>query len=302
MLWLILAILVALAWALGAFIDNYNTDVNFKGRLPQGQKVFGAIAYTLTAAVIAIFWPILPLDILPILLLILSGVLSAVASIPYYNALKSENATGATIFIQLAPVLYLIAGWAFLGQEIQPLEIFAFLVVLAAPIVVIASTGKRQKRLEFWAAGLLLLYLLFSVGSNVLFLEVKGDGDFVTAFFWFIVGKAIADIVLIAMFKKWRTRFFNVLKVRKGKFLTALIVNQGVYTFAEVAYRTALTLGPVAIVSVVANASMMIITFVLGIILTLVWPNFGREKLKKRSVLAHLVATVLAVIGIVMLQ
>ena len=64
----------------------------------------------------------------------------------------------------------------------------------------------------------------------------------------------------------------------------------------------ALTLGPVAIVSVVANASMMILTFVLGIILTIIWPNFGREKLKKRRVLAHLVATVLAVIGIIMLQ
>ncbi|MFV0485261.1 MAG: hypothetical protein ACK5MU_03510 [Candidatus Saccharimonadales bacterium] len=302
MLWLILAILVALAWAFGAFIDNYNTDVNFKGRLPQGQKVFGAIAYTITAIVIAIFWPIVPFEITPILLLILSGVLSSIASIPYYNALKSENTTGATIFVQLAPVMYLIAGWAFLGQEIQPLEILAFLVVLAAPIIVIASTGKRQKRLEFWAAGLLMIYLLFSVGSNVLFLEVMGENDFVTAFFWFMVGKALTDIVLVSAFKKWRARFFSVLKARKGKFMTALVVNQGIYTFAEVAYRIALTLGPVAIVSVVANASMMIITFVLGIILTLIWPNFGREKLTKRKILAHLVATVLAVIGIVMLQ
>lgn len=302
MLWLILAILVALAWSFGAFIDNYNTDVNFKGKLPQGQKVFGAIAYTLTAIIIAIFWPILPMEITPILLLILSGAISAIASIPYYNALKSENATGATIFIQLAPVLYLVAGWLFLGQEIKPLEIVAFLVVLAAPILVIASTGKRQKRLEFWAAGLLMIYLLFSVGSNVLFLEVMDGGDFVTAFFWFMVGKALADVVLVAAFKKWRKRFFAVLKARKGKFMTALVVNQGVYTFAEVAYRMALTLGPVAIVSVVANASMMIITFILGIILTLIWPNFGREKLKKRTVLAHLGATILAVIGIIMLQ
>lgn len=302
MLWLILAILVALAWSLGAFIDNYNTDVNFRGRLPQAQKVFGAVAYALTAVAIAIFWPLVPMEIMTILLLVLSGALSAVASIPYYNALKSENATGATIFVQLAPVLYLVAGWLLLGQTIGIVEILAFVVVLAAPIVVIASTGKRQKRLEFWAAGLLMLYLLFSVSSNLVFLDVIGTQDFVTAFFWFVVGKAAMDIALVLMFKKWRVRFFNVLKIRKAKLVVPLIVNQGIYTFAEVAYRIALMLGPVAIVSVVANASMMILTFVLGLILTLIWPSFGREKLKKKTVLAHLIATILAVIGIVMLQ
>ncbi|MDR3298350.1 MAG: EamA family transporter [Candidatus Nomurabacteria bacterium] len=302
MLWLTLAILVALGWSFGVFIDNYNTDVNFKGRLPQGQKVFSAVAYTLTAVLIAVFWPILPIEIVPLLLLVLSGVLASVASVPYYNALKSENATGATIFAQLAPVMYLIAGWVFLGQEITLMNIVAFLVILAAPVIVIASTGKRHKRLEFWATGMLMLYLLLCVASNLVFIGAENGLDFVSAFFWFMVGKALTDIILVTIFKKWRVRFMNVLRERKLKLLMPMLINQGIYTFTEVGYRLALTLGSVAIVSVVTNAAQLIITFVLGLVLTWIWPNFGREKLKKRTILAHLVATVVAVVGIVLLQ
>lgn len=302
MLWLILAILVALAWSLGSFIDNYNTDVNFKGRLPQAQKVFGAVGYAVTAVVVAVAFPMVSMEMEVIGLLVLSGALSAVASIPYYNALKSENTTGATIFVQLAPVMYLVAGWLLFAQEIQPLKIMGFFVVLAAPVIVIVSSGRRQKRLEFWAAGLLLMYLLLAVASNLIFLRAKGEQDFATAFMWFVAGKALADMVLVACFRSWRVRFSNVLKVRRGKLVVPLVVNQVVYTFAEVGYRMALTLGPIAIVSVVANASQMIVTFVLGIILTVVWPAFGREKLKRRVVLAHLAATLLAVVGIVLLR
>jgi drug/metabolite transporter (DMT)-like permease len=302
MLWLVLVILVAAGWALGAFIDNYNTDVNFRGRFPQGQKVFAAVAYILTAIIIAIFWPLMGFPIDTILLLIVSGVASSIASVPYYNALKSENATGATIFVQLAPIMYLIAGWALLGQDVGPMKFLAFLVILSAPLTIILSTEKRRRRLEIWAAGLLMAYLIFAVGSNLVFIYVAGELDFATAFFWFIVGKALTDTVMIVVFKKWRKRFFDVLKVRKLKLLGPLVVNQAIYTLVEVGYRMALMLGPVAIVSVVANAAQLMLTFILGVILTLIWPVFGRERLSRRMILAHLVATILAVAGIVMMQ
>ena len=68
------------------------------------------------------------------------------------------------------------------------------------------------------------------------------------------------------------------------------------------AHKDTLVIGTAAIVSVTANSSQLILTFVMGIILTHLWPKFGREKLNKHIVRAHLIATVLAVIGIVILQ
>ena len=302
MLWLVLVILVAVGWSLSAFIDNYVTDVCFRGRLPQGQKVFSVVAYVITATIIAMIWPLMEMELGVIMALILSGAFAAIAGVPYYNALKSENATGATIFVQLAPIMYLIAGWMLFGQEVGPMKLLAFLVILAAPLVIILNTERRRRKMEILAAGLLMVYLLLMVTSNLVFIGFAAELDFMTAFFWFIVGKGVADAVMIVMFRRWRVRFFNVLKEKKLKLVVPLLVNQIVFTLTEIGYRTALMMGAVAIVSVVANASQLIITFVLGLVLTLIWPVFGGERLNKKMVLAHLVATILAVTGIIMVE
>jgi hypothetical protein len=40
----------------------------------------------------------------------------------------------------------------------------------------------------------------------------------------------------------------------------------------------------------------------MGLLLTLIWPKFGREKLQKKVILVHFIATILVVIGIVLMQ
>jgi drug/metabolite transporter (DMT)-like permease len=302
-MWLLLCIAAAAGASISIFIDNYVTDVYFKGRLPQAQKIFGVVAYAMMAVATICLFPIEEMPLYLVLLLMGSGAISSLSYIPYYKALKYENTTGAAIFFQLAPVIYLIAGWGLLGEVIGGRELLAFCLILLAPLVVIFSSSKRSRKLELKAAGLFLFYVFVAVGANLLFVygEEQGEVGFATVFFWIVFGKLLTDLVTAVVMKSWRKRFFWVFKKSRGKLLVPMLANEVVYGAVEVFGRLALIAAPVAIASVVMNAGELVLTFVFGIVLTVLWPKFGREKLQRRSVVAHLIAVVLATVGIVLL-
>lgn len=110
------------------------------------------------------------------------------------------------------------------------------------------------------------------------------------------------DIFLYLCNKSWRQRILYIMRRKKKQFLAATLSGTLISLAGEFAYRQSLILGVTALASVVANASQLVITFILGIVLSLIWPKFGREKLNKHIVRAHLVATILATIGIIILQ
>jgi len=311
MLWLVLVVCVAVGASLGGFIDNYVTDVCFKGKKSQAQELFGVPACLAICITIAVIFPlqVVPLQVAGILIFV--GVLNSLSFLIYYKALSAENTTGAAIFIQLSPVLYFLFGWFLLGEHISPIEIIAGFFILMAPLVVILSTSKRSKKMEIRAGILLILYSTIQVIANIIFVKFSGLDEitlnseinlFATAFFLTMLGRFLSDFVLVCIFKSWRAKFRRVAKQFKHKLIIPMAINEVMYAGVEFALRFALVIAPVAIVSVTANAFELIVTFVLGIILSIIWPVFGREKLKKRNILAHLAAILLATVGIILLQ
>lgn len=303
MLWLFLCLYAATAWSFGAFIDNYLTDVIFKNKTPQAMKLVNGLFYLLAALGFFLFANIENATPLQICFLLLSGALSSLASIPYYLGLKYEEATGAAIFYQIMPVLYLIADWAIFGQNISGQQILGFLVILAAPATIIFSRKRpKSRRTEVAAALLFLLYVSVSVASGLLSTHFGEGLSFPTMFFWYLIGRGVCDVILMAINKPWQQRFKYIWRRKRKRFLLAVLTNQLISTSAELTSRIAMILGVAALVSVICNAAELIITFVLGIVLSLIWPRFGREKIHRHIVIAHLLATVLAVVGIIILQ
>ncbi len=303
MTWIILCIVAASAWAIGAFIDNYIADVIFKNKTPQALKAINGPFYLLIAGAIALFAGLEATEPLQIAMLMLSGALSSVGSIPYYNALKHEEATGAAIYYQLIPVFYLVADWIFFRQQISGQQILGFFIIFAAPVIVIFSRKRpKSRRNEMAAALLFILYAIITVASGLFSTHFSYNISFFTMFFWYLIGRGCCDVILFAINGSWRERFQYIWRRKRKQFLLSAITDQALHTVAEFAYRAAMILGVAALASVVANTAELIITFVLGIILSIIWPKFGREQIHRHIIIAHLLATVLAVIGVIILQ
>lgn len=304
--WLIFVGVTLLTDSFRIFLDNYISDFYFKGKGAASQKIFHGALQILVAFVILPFAGIDFATVQPLTvgLFVLSGVLATVAGIPYYKALELDDSTNLGIFMQLTPVLYLILGWLFLGETISPIQLVAFIVILAAPVLILRTTQKRSRKVKVKALMYAFLYVFILVVGNMIFLkeetEALGFGGEIVLFF---LGKGFSNVVIVGANKTWRQRFKYVMRRNPKKLPRLLVANTALSMISDASYRLSLAIAPsVALASAASDAVEPIVIFFMGIILTLIRPKFGREKLGRKPVLVHLGATILVVIGVVLIQ
>ena len=302
MLWIILCILAASAWGLAAFIDNYQTDVIFRGKSPQSIKLINGPLYIIISIILVIvFRPQFP-ELWQIGLLILSGCISSIGTFAYYQALKHEEPTGAAIFYQLQPVMFLVADYLIFHEEITPLQIVGLVTILLAPFVIIFSRKRaKARRMEKIAAFFLVIYVAIATVSAELCIRAGAGLDFTAIIPFYIFGRGMTDC-FAGVSPKLRRRNRSALKRYGFKYIGSAIVDSALCATADCCYRFSLIVGVSAIVSAFANAAELIITFLFGIVLSIIWPNFGREKLQRRIVLAHAIGVILCIIGLAIIQ
>lgn len=304
--WIILVIIAVIFASVTLFNDNYISDYYFKGNNAASQKFFFLFLQLIFGAILVFCFGIdfSSVSFWNIFVFIISGFIASISSIFYYRALEADDSTNIGIFVQLAPILYLVFGWAFLGETISVLQLVAFFVIIAAPLLIILTTKKRSRKMKLRAMGFAFLYVLIAVVGNLIFVkEDAGDLNFGAELGLVFIGKGIGNAVILAINPKWRRRFRNVVRSSKRKVLRAISVSFVAGAIKEFAYRGALVLAPsVALASAASDSSQPVVVFFMGIILTLISPKFGREKLDKKTVLVHLFATILVITGIILIQ
>ncbi|MBR5647816.1 EamA family transporter [Candidatus Saccharibacteria bacterium] len=305
--WLVLVAIATLLDSARIFIDNYTSDYYFKGKDAVSQKFFYGYAILITAIPILIIHSgdIFSTSITTILLLILSGFMHGISGIPYFKALELDDSTNLGIFIQMAPILYLVLGCLFLGESFSAWQLVAIAVILLAPILIVATTRKRSRKIRLRAVFYSFIYVFIAVVSNLIFVQVSGSGDLslLPEVGLIMVGKSIANLTIVYSIPKLRRRFKYVAKTSHYKVLRPMICNHLIGFIKEFAYRGALIAAPaVAIASAASDSVTPVVIFFMGIVLSIIWPNFGREKLNRKNVIVHLIATILVVTGIIILQ
>lgn len=304
--WMTFIIINIISASMAIFIDNYITDYYFKGREANAVKTLSGFAYAIYAIIIALIFGINFQDasILSIIIIFLTGIISSIGSIPYLKALECDDSINLGIFIQSAPVLYLILGWFLLGESFSPFQLVSFAVILSAPVLIVLSARKRSRKVRLKAIMYASLFIITYVASALIFVMESNSGlNLVSSLAIVLFGKGIGNILIIAFQPKWRMRFRHVVKESKNKVLIPIIINTFVAVIADFSYRIGLATAPtVAFASAISDTGEPIAIFFLGLVLTLIWPKFGREKLDRKTVRVHLIATVLVVIGIILMQ
>lgn len=311
--WLVYAAVSVLADSSRLYIDNYISDEYYKGKGATSQKYFYAFSFVILAAILLIvsaFTSSLPLPlsgalISTLAMFFVSGLATSFAGIPYYKALELDNSTNLGIFVQLAPILYLIFGWLFLGDSISIPQFISFFIILAAPLLIILSTNKRKtKRASLKAATFALLYVLMIVSANLIFVQQNtAEITFIVELAFTFLGKGVGNSIVMLLMPRWRKRHKAVVKKSHGKVYRPLVCTFAACVIKDFAQYSAMIAAPsVALASVVSDSSKPVVIFLMGLIMTVLWPKFGREDLSRRSITVHLAATVLIVIGIILLQ
>lgn len=306
MSWLIFVVVTVFFDSLRIYIDNYVSDYYFKGRGAASQKLFYGIAFTLFGAIsLAIsHTDIAAMSFSTVLQFIIAGLLSSFAGIFYYKALEKDNSTNLGIFIQTAPIFYLILGWLLLGETITLTQLAAFAIILFASFLIVFTARKRSRKIRIMAAFYAFLYVLISVFGNLIYVkESAGAESFFSEMSLVFIGLGIGNLLIIALMPKWRRRFLAVYRSSHRLVLRPLFGGLVVSLVKKFSYHATLILAPsVALASATSDSAEPIAIFFMGIVLTLIWPKFGREKIDRKSILVHLIAIILVVIGVVLIQ
>lgn len=306
MSWLAILAIAVISDALRIFIDNYASDYYFKEKGAVSQKIVSGIITPILGIIILIVTGFNFTEIPPVALtlLLMSGVLGSLAGIPYYKALEIDDSTNIGIFFQFSPILYLIIGWIIGDEQFSIIQLLACFIILAAPLLVVITAKKRSRKVRIKAALLAFISIIFYVASGETFIQGNVDGiNIFSEIGLVLITKGLSDLLIIGSRRKLRNRLAKIVKSSRRKVLFPINISIVMRVIQEFSYRIGLIIAPsVAIASAASDAVEPAVIFFMGLLLTILWPKFGREKLQKKTVLVHFIATVLVVIGIVILR
>ncbi|MCI0597706.1 hypothetical protein L0Y34_01385, partial [Candidatus Parcubacteria bacterium] len=173
-------------------------------------------------------------------------------------------------------------------------------VILGAAILTLDITEERHVRFKASLAMLLvasgfcfaLFDTLFKLGSN--------REEYWTGILWQHIGIFLAGFVVFIVYRHARKGFWESLRDSKMINLGLNTLNEVFYVVGVMLFLFAITLAPVALVGAV-NAFQPVLAFILGAILSLLFPKLFKEKLGRKHLLQKGLAIAIVVISSVFL-
>src|SRR4051812_29702156 len=300
-MWLLFAFSGPLMWALSTHIDKYLVDKYFRHSDTAVLMVFTAFLGLLALPVIGAFEPkVLQLSPLAIGVMTLSGILYMGAMLFYLRAIQSEEASVVAPLFQANTLFTFLLGLVLLHELPQwPQAAGAVLIVAGA----IGLSLDKHLRLASFKPRLVLLMLgaTFVLAlSSVVFKFFAVHDEFWSTTFWTFVGEALFGGAILAR-PKYRRQFVTLFRKNPGAVIGVNAANELINLGGGLGVRYASLLAPVALVSAISATSTFFV-FLFGILLTLFFPNFGREELSARNVYKKAAGGVLIMAGVALVE
>lgn len=210
----------------------------------------------------------------------MGGILLTLSIYFYLMALKKDEASVVSPFFLLVPVFGYIFSYFLLGEVLTSKQIIAcMLIIFGALILSLEFEEERKIRVRHGVLLFMTLSVMFQAGQETLFKFVTIENSLAVSFFWLHVGIAVSGFALLAFKRNLFGEFVDSLKVN-GRLM--LWVNFGSETVSSIAYlirNYALLLAPIAVIMTL-NGYQPVFVFILGIVLTILYPRFVTEKIR----------------------
>ncbi len=295
MFWIAISIFPFFAWATVSVIEKYTIVHEI-----ENPNVFW-VWQVFLASLVFVSIPFIGLDVPSfklLALLALAGALYFFGAVPYFVAIKDEEATRVNILWNLIPVFTLIFGWVLFGSILNRVELLAFFALLSGAGV--ASIHAHKGKFVFKKSLLLMIFSCAMYALCFVILDyVQEFMSFYNAYIWNFVFMILASFTMF-FFKKFRRDFIDQTKKINAKlgilaFTTALLDHSGIFFFVY-----ALGFTPAAIVSAM-EGFQSIFVFIYAVILTLFAPQILKEEIDRKNIFFKIIALILMMVGLVIL-
>lgn len=275
--WLLYAIASPALYAVTNYIDKFLVEKRIRNPLLV-PTFAGLIILALGILILAIkHFPILTL--MPLVLILLSGILLFIYLIPYFQALVMEETSRIVPLFEASPIFVLLMSYLFLGESLSMKQLFGFALILIGGFAISSKKIDLKifiPRKTFWL--MMVSSLLWSL-TVILFKFVVISSDFWTTFAYESIGTGLASIVVLIV--KWREIRLFVKRSFKGDILILFILNSIFGVIAQYSFSVAILLAPAALVSVIGGTQPFFV-LVFGVFLSLFFPHIIKENIEKK--------------------
>ncbi len=230
MQWYIFAFISPFLWAISNHTDKYILSRYFKNTSTALLTIFSGLVGIVLALLIFIFSGSNVLDIstLHAIIIILNGALFIVAFIPYYYALKEEDASSIVPLYQAIPVFSFILGSLIFHESIGTQQIIAGLLIIFGSIFISIDLGKAQFHLKKKVLFLMLLSSFLLSAYYFIFKTIALEENFWRTAFWECFGSILVSVCLLSFFKKYRDQSVSVFKENPISIILVNMFNEGI--------------------------------------------------------------------------
>lgn len=298
-MWLLLAFLGPVCWAVSTHIDKYLVDRYFRDSDTAVLMLFTALT---GVALLPVIWWIEPAILKPtsgaIAVMTASGVLYMGAMLFYLRAIQSEEASVVAPLFQASTLFTFLLGYLFLHERLGTSQLLGGGLIVAGALGLSFQGGVRRFNAKLV---LLMLAATFVLAlSTVLFKFFAVRDDFWTTTFWTFVGEGLFGMALLFR-PSYRHQFVDLFRRSPGAVAGINAANELINLGAGLGVRYAALLAPVALVSAISSTTTFFV-FAIGILLALFFPEIGREDLSTRNLVKKGLGALLIAAGVVLVE
>ena len=298
--WFLISLISPIVLSVVNHADKYLLSKHFKGRGIGSIFLFSSLFSIVVLPLIVIFGhvEIFNISILDALCLLFIGMLNPIAFYLYLKALSKEETSVVIPLLQMIPVFGYFLSYPILGEILTTQQLLASLLVILG-IVILSIDFDIDNKISIKKQVLVLIALssFFFALHDVLFKAVViNDGSFIISTFWQYSGLTILGILVFSFNSVYRNQFLDIFRTKNYKILSVNIGSEVLYILANITNNFATLLAPVALVLVVSSYQPLFV-FIIGILLTIVVPSIGIEKITLKHLVQKLLSIIIIIIG-----
>jgi uncharacterized membrane protein len=301
MSWLAFALCGPILWAISVHLDKYLVERYFKDANVIVLLIFTALMGLVLMPIIAWFEPgVFHRDLTSIVLMALSGIFYMTGITFYLRALQGHEASMVAPFFQSSPMFGYILAYVVLGETLSPLQLLGGALIVFGVLSVSFGPGQKRGRFRWQLAALMLCAGFVLSLSTLIFKAFAIKDEFWATAFWMFAGEALFGAGFLCI-GRYRRQFIGLCKSNGAALIAINASNELINLGGGLANRYALIFAPLALVQAVGSTTTLFV-FIIGVLLTLLFPSVSRENLSAREFARKGIAAVLVAIGVTLIS
>lgn len=290
MSWLAVALVPPAIFAVSNYLDKYLLSTYFKDQGNGALIIFSSLIGLVALPFILFFeGGVLALSASTAALTAFAGALYVVALLPYFSALREDDASMVVPLWQLIPVFGYLLGYAILGESLSPWQIAAGVLVLAGSFLLSLDLQATKFSVKWRPLLLMALSSVLMALNSVAFKFFALDASYWVTSFWSYVGLLAVGVFFLLVFPVSRRQFADVFRSNSTGALGLNALNEVVNIIGMFILNYALLLAPVVFIFLAGSVQPLFV-LVYGVVLTLLFPKVIAENLTRTVVVQKVIA------------